>query len=227
MAPYRLRDDEDLQLGNPDLNPTFAYNYDVMFEHYAQNVGIISAGFFFKQIQDPIFLFIQDNDLGGETEQNQNGKSGSVTGFELAFQRQLKCLAAPFDGLGFYGNYTYTTSEATLPDSREAKFAGQPDNVFNVALSYEKAGFSAQLSLNYHDRFVLEYGEDADSDLFVNKHLQLDFSGSYQIASQLKLFFEMVNLTNEPYRTYLGTEERPFQFEYYRPWTRLGLRYSM
>ncbi len=226
MAPYRLRDDEDLELGNPNLNPTYAYNYDFMVEHYAQSIGIISAGVFHKQINEPIFVFIEDNDLGGETVQPRNGESGAITGFEAALQRQLKFLPAPFDGLGFYGNYTYTTSNVTLPGGRDAQFAGQPDNVFNLALSYEKAGFSGQISLNYHDKYVLEYGEDAAEDLFVNTHLQLDLSASYQVSSNLTIFGELVNLTNEPYRTYMGDEKRPFQLEYYRPWGRLGLRYN-
>ena len=148
MAPYRLRDDDNLEIGNPDLEPTFSYNYDLMFEHYAQMIGIISLGVFHKQIDDPIFTFIWDNELGGETEQPQDGDVGSITGFEVAVQRQLKALPSHFDGLGIYGNYTYTTSDATLPGGREAMFAGQPDNVYNLALSYEKGGFSGQLSLN-------------------------------------------------------------------------------
>ncbi|MBN2090548.1 TonB-dependent receptor [candidate division KSB1 bacterium] len=227
MAPYRLRDDEDIELGNPKLNPTYSYNYDLMLEHYSESIGVISGGFFLKQIDDPIFSFIWDNELGGETTQPQNGKSGKIWGVEVAVQQQLKALPAPLDGLGIYGNYTYTTSNATLPGGREAKFAGQPDHVFNVALSYEKAGFSGQVSLNYHDQFVLEYGEDSDSDVFVNTHLQLDFSASYQFTKNFKLFMEMVNLTDEPYRTYLGSEERPYQLEYYKPWAKIGLRYSL
>jgi TonB-dependent receptor len=227
MAPYRLRDDEDLELGNPNLSPTYSYNYDLMLEHYAQTIGVVSAGVFHKQLEDPIFLFISDNDLGGETERPDNGDSGTITGFEFALQRQLRCLPAPLDGLGVYANYTYTTSDATLPDGREVKFAGQPDNVFNFAVSYEKGGFSGQVSLNYHDNFVLEYGDDADSDIFVNTHLQLDMSASYKLTQNLKLFGELVNLTNEPYRTYIGTEDRPFQIEYYKQWGRIGFRYSM
>lgn len=227
MAPYRLRDDEDLELGNPNLNPTYAYNYDFMVEHYAQSIGLISAGFFYKQIDDPIFVFVYDNDLGGETEQPQNGQNGSITGFEAAVQRQLQFLPSPFNGLGIYANYTYTTSDATLPDGRSVQFSGQPDNVFNFAISYEKSGFSGQLSLNYSDQFVLEYGEDEDSDLFVNKHLQLDFSASYKVASSFSVFLELVNLTNEPYRTFMGVEDRPYQLEYYKQWGRLGIRYSL
>jgi len=139
----------------------------------------------------------------------------------------LQFLPAPFNGIGVYGNYTYTTSSATLPDDREVKFSGQPDHVFNFALSYEKSGFSGQLSLNYHDKYVLEYGETADEDLFVNTHTQLDFSASYQLTKAFKVFLELVNITNEPYRTFMGTEDRPFQMEYYKPWSRLGLRYSL
>ncbi|MBN2008871.1 TonB-dependent receptor [candidate division KSB1 bacterium] len=226
-APYRLRDDEDIELGNPNLNPTYANNYDIMVEHYAQSIGLISAGFFYKQIDNPIFVFIYDNDLGGETQQHQNGKNGSITGFEFALQRQLQFLPSPFNGLGIYANYTYTTSDATLPDGRSVQFPGQPDNVYNFALSYEKAGFSGQLSMNYHDQYVLEYGEASDSDLFVNKHLQLDFSASYKVASSISVFLELINLTNEPYRTFMGVKDRPYQIEYYKQWGRLGVRYSL
>ena len=38
--------------------------------------------------------------------------------------------------------------------------AGQATHVFNTALSYEKGGFSGQVSLNYNDPFVLEFGGD-------------------------------------------------------------------
>jgi TonB-dependent receptor len=231
MAPYRLRDDEDLELGNPNLDPATSVNYDVMLEHYDRTIGIISLGAFHKAITDPIFIFAYDNELGGTTEQPRNGESGTITGVEFAIQKQLKFLPSPLDGLGIYGNYTYTSSDATLPGGREAQFAGQPENVYNLALSYEKSGFSGQVSLNYHDKFITEFGSDVedspDSDIWIDKHLQLDLSASYQITSGINIFLELVNLTNEPLRAFQGYEERPIQMEYYKPWSRLGIRYSL
>lgn len=231
MVPYHIIDDEDRELGNPDLKPTTSMNYDIILEHYDRTIGIISVGAFFKTLQNPIFTFTFDNEFGGETEQPRNGESGSINGFEIAVQRQLKFLPFPFDGIGVYGNYTYTRSDATLPGGREAQFPGQPDHVYNLALSYEKRGFSGQISMNYHDKFITEFGSDSEdspeSDEWIDKHLQIDFSASYQITPSLNIFLEWVNITNEPLRAYRGYTERPIQMEYYKPWSRLGIRYSL
>ena len=35
---------EDLVLGNPELDPTTSTNYDLLLEHYDQNIGVLSAG---------------------------------------------------------------------------------------------------------------------------------------------------------------------------------------
>ncbi|MBN1540625.1 TonB-dependent receptor [candidate division KSB1 bacterium] len=230
LAPYRIRDDEDLALGNPDLLPAMSTNYDLMIEHYDRTIGVLSLGAFYKNIQDPIFAFSSRNELGGTTEQPRNGESGSIKGLEIAFQRQLTCLPGFLNGLGIYGNYTYTESEATLPGGRKAQFAGQPESVYNIAVSYEKRGFSGQLSMNYHDEFIAEFGSDSqdtpDSDIWIDKHFQVDFSASYRMASNLTVFVELVNLFNEPLRSFIGNTNRPIQMEYYKPWGRSGLRYS-
>ncbi len=231
MVPYIIIDDENREIGNPDLKPTTSMNYDVMIEHYDRTIGIISVGAFYKSIENPIFTYTFDNEFGGETEQPGNGQAGSISGVEIAVQRQLKFLPFPLDGIGVYGNYTYTSSDATLPEGREAQFPGQPDHVYNLALSYEKRGFSGQISLNYHDKFVTEFGSDSedspDSDEWIDKHLQIDFSASYQITPSFNVFLELVNITNEPLRAFRGYTERPIQMEYYKPWSRLGVRYSL
>jgi TonB-dependent receptor len=230
LVPSRLPDDEDLQLGNPDLDPTTSTNLDFLVEHYDQYIGLMSAGVFYKDIKDPIFTFVEDNELGGETRQPRNGDDGRIYGFELAVQQQLRMLPAPFDGLGVYANYTYTDSKTTLPGGREAQLQGQVPHVINAALSYERGIFSGQFSLNYADEYVLEFGgdegtpEESLEDTFVDTHLQLDFSASLQVTQMTSAFLELVNLTNEPYLTYQGLTERPIQREFYRSWGRFGFR---
>src|SRR3984885_37791 len=41
--------------GNPDLVPTKANNYDILAEHFFQPLGILQAGWFYKQLSDPIY----------------------------------------------------------------------------------------------------------------------------------------------------------------------------
>jgi TonB-dependent receptor len=232
LVPFRLPDEEDLTLGNPELDPTLSRNFDFLVEHYDSRIGVLSAGVFYKRLTDPIFLFTEDNELGGETTQPRNGDSGDIFGVELAVQQQLRMLPKPFDGLGIYANYTYTRSETILPGGREARLQGQTPHVFNTALSYERGPFSGQISLNFHDNFILEYGGDEGTpeerleDIYVADHLQLDFSANLGITETTAAFLELVNLTNEPFQTYQGVEERPRQREFYRAWGRFGFRFT-
>jgi hypothetical protein len=92
--------------------------------------------------------------------------------------------------------------------------------------------FSGQVSLNYHDNYVGEYGGDEGTveeeleDVYIDRHMQLDASASLRTTNRSALFVELVNLTNEPFKAYQGVRERPIQMEYYERWGRLGFRYS-
>ena len=231
LVPFRVVDDEDVVIGNPDLDPTTSTNFDLLFEHYDSRIGVMSAGVFYKSLSDPIFPFTEENDLGGNTVQPRNIDSGEIRGVEFALQQQLTWLPAPLDGLGVYGNYTYTDSDATLPGGRETRLGGQSAHVVNTALSYERSGFSGQISMNYRDEFILEFGGDTgeagerEEDLIVDEHLQFDLSASYQATPQATIFLELVNLNNEPFVTYQGIPERPIQEEFYETWGELGVRW--
>lgn len=217
LIPYRIRDDEDLVLGNPELLPTLSRNFDLLVERYDERVGVMTAGIFYKQISDPIFVFVEENMEGGETEQPGNGTSAWIRGAEIALQKQLG------GGVGIYANYTYTDSEATLPGGRKAPLQGQSDHVFNTALSFERGGFFAQASLNFHNEYVDEYAEEAFEDAFIARHTRIDGTASYRFG-RASVFLEIVNLTNEPLIAYRGVRDRPIQMEYYQVSGRFGVR---
>ena len=218
LVPFRVRDGDDLVLGNPDLEPTISRGLDVLVEHYDERIGVLSAGLFYKDLTDPIFLFVEDNAQGGETEQPRNGESGWIRGFEVAVQRRLG------GGFGVYGNYTFTDSEAELPGGRAVRLQGQSDHVFNAALSYERSGFSGQFSANFHNDYVDEYADDAFEDVYIDRHLQFDVSASYDATERSRVFLEVLNITNEPLVAYQGVKDRPIQMEFYEPWARMGVR---
>ena len=58
LPPFLVEDDrrKSVRVGNPNLKPTHANNYDLLFEQYLNPLGMIQAGFFYKDITDPIFL---------------------------------------------------------------------------------------------------------------------------------------------------------------------------
>ena len=70
-------------------------------------------------------------------------------------------------------------------------------------------------------------GGEPASDLFVDDHQQLDFSASQRVTSKLRIFLELINLTDEPYRVYEGSVDRPIQEEYYSWWGTIGVKVNL
>ncbi len=232
IAPWVLINDEDeeIERGNPDLDVTTSWNADLMWERYLQPIGIISAGVFYKQLEDNIFFFNFDEEFNGieyEVTQPRNGESADLWGVEVAYQNNFVNAPGILSGFGLYLNYTYVDSEAKYPDRETTRLQGQSEHTGNIALVFEKYGFSGRLSYNYNGKSILEIGGEAAEDLWVDDHEQLDFLGRLQLTKSISLVLELINLTDEPYRVYEGVPERPRQEEYYSWWGILGVRFDL
>jgi TonB-dependent receptor len=232
VAPWRLinLEDGEAELGNPDLKVTTAWNVDLMWEKYLQPVGIISAGVFYKDLTDYIYIFQVDEIIDGEdveVTQPRNGDKGTLAGLELAFQNQFTNWRGAWGGLGFYANYTYVDSEAEYPDRESTSLPGQSEHVGNLALSYEKYGITARLSWNFNGKKLLEVGGDIEEDIWVDDHSQLDFMLRVQATKKFSVVFEVINITDEPYTAYENSPDRIRQQEYYDWWATLGVRFDL
>jgi len=84
-VPYRTQNEQtsEITLGNPDLEPTKSWNVDVLGERYFSSIGVLSAGVFYKRLQNYIYIYTIDQQLGDtiyHTTQPLNGDSASVFG---------------------------------------------------------------------------------------------------------------------------------------------------
>lgn len=255
LVPYLnvISADEIVSAGNPNLKATYAYNFDFMAEKYFKSVGILSGGLFYKNLKDFIYTYSRrnystadfTNDFAGQANpipsgennwrftQQRNGDNVDIYGFEVALQRQLDFIPGAFwKGLGVYVNYTYTKSKAkgiTNEDGVERTDVGLPGtapHMFNGSLSWENKRFSARVSMNYAARYIDELGGNAFEDRYYDNQLFLDANASYKITSQLRIFAEANNLTNQPLRYYQGIESRTAQVEYYRPRFTMGVKFD-
>lgn len=232
MAPWRLLNLEDMEieLGNPDLDVTTAWNLDLMWEKYLQPIGIVSAGLFYKDLTDYIYFFNVDEVIDGEefeVTQPRNGDKGHLWGIEVAFQNNFTNWPGAAGGLGLYANYTYIDSEAEYPDREPTFLPGQSEHVGNIAIVFEKYGISTRLSYNFNGKNILEVGEEAAEDLWVDDHGQLDFLFRYQFTDRFGIVLEAINITDEPYTVFEGTKDRLRQQEYYGWWATLGVRFDL
>ncbi|MEO1486580.1 MAG: TonB-dependent receptor [Bacteroidota bacterium] len=236
-----VRGDEEIFVGNPALDPTTSMNFDLMAEHYFQNVGILSGGVFYKRIQDFIYTFqteTTDNGFGTDTEgfevfQPLNGDDATVLGAEVAFQRQLDFLPGFAKNFSLYLNYTFLTSDADGIRNEDGDERGDTDlpntapNMFNGSLGYADKRFTARLSANFSDSYIDELGGNAFEDRYYDKQFFLDFNAAYAINDNLRIYADLNNITNQPLRYFQNVSERTQQVEFYSLRLTFGLKYDL
>lgn len=200
-------------------------------EYYFGRSSAVSAGFFYKDIKDYIVdQTIEDVVYNGvrldEGTTSINGESARIKGFEFSYSQAFGFLPSPFDGLLAQFNYTYTDARGTvftdgdITDPRRIPLPASAKHTFNAVLGYEKGPLSLRVAGTYRDKYLDEVGGKAEEDRYVARHFQLDLSAKYRITSNIRLFAEWVNVTDEPYFAYqnFGGSRRLLQYEEYS-WT--------
>jgi len=177
---------------------------------------------------DYIFTFTAAQTINNQqyqVTQPLNGETATIKGVEVAIQNQLKFLPSPFDGLGIYANYTHTSSEAAIPArAGKNRLPGQSDNVGNVALSYEKGGFSGRVSVNFHGSYIDQVGATELLDRIYDEHTQLDLNITQKVSSKFRVYASGINLNNAKLRYYQGVPDRVLQEEHYHWWAEFGVK---
>lgn len=254
LVPYfdNRIEDEELMVGNPSLKAASAKNVDLMVEKYFKSIGIISGGAFYKNIDNFIYTYRneqyttanfasdfpdQNNPISSGNNftfvQPRNGESVDVYGVEVAVQRQLDFLPGMLKNFGVYANYTYIESKAKgiyNLDGEKREDVGLPGtapHMLNLSLSYEDKKLSARVSANYAAAYIDELGGEAFTDRYYDEQLFLDANLSYKLSNVLRVFGEANNLTNQPLRYYQGVSSRTMQLEYYRPRYNFGIKLDL
>jgi TonB-dependent receptor len=244
LVPYRevSLDDNELATGNPTLDPTRSMNFDVMGEHFFENVGLVSFGVYHKRITDFIFNFTQfqeidpvTGNLFSQISQPRNGAEAQITGFETAFQRQLDFLPGVMRYLGVYVNYNYNDSnaEGLDIDGREVEelpLLGTAKHSGNLSLSFDAPRVSMRVAFNYQSESLDAgeggYNEDAFFDRWADRRTDIDANASVQITPVARFFIEANNLNNRPLRFYQGNRGRLMQDEYYGRRIQSGFKFD-
>lgn len=228
LVPYEYSNSEDqeLDLGNPDLDPSISSNIDFMAEYYFDGFGLFSVGYFNKQIDDWIYQFTTNdytyNGVSGyEMDQLRNGEKATVNGLEMTYQTRF------LKNFLFMGNYTITSSSTDRVEGRDdVPLVGQVDNMYNLSLAYENSKFFLRASFNYSDGSLDELSDNPSEDRYYDEQSFLDINANYRINDNWSLFAEGKNLTNQPLRYYQGIQSRTMQLEYYNVSWVAGIKYD-
>lgn len=113
-----MSDDDEIEQGNPDLDPYRSTNWDFSVQNYHETLGTFSAAVFFKDIRDFIYqqtLPVADTATGFDLITYRKGSEGSILGLELGWQRALVA------GFGLAVSGTWTDGEATVLGTERRK----------------------------------------------------------------------------------------------------------
>lgn len=233
LVPFRaINDDQDeIEVGNPELKPTTSMNFDLMAEKYFESIGILSAGLFYKNINDFIYVDDISTDENVEIYKPLNGAKATLFGIEFAAQRRLDFLPGLFRNLDVYANYTFTTSTTDNPafGDKDIDLPGTAPHTLNAALNYQSENLVMGISFNYTSPYLDSDGIDLTEGLerYYDEVTYLDFNASYKIMPQLRIYFEGNNLLNQPLRYYAGDQSRTYQAEYYDRRFSAGVKFNL
>jgi TonB-dependent receptor len=185
LVPYITEDSSAspiaVSIGNPALRPEHANSYDLLYENFLHPLGMIQAGFFFKQLTAPQLLMTIPGGLnlnnfppgyfppatlaaiqqypGDAITQYVNGENAYLYGFEVNYQQHLSYLPGVLRGLGIAANYSYTASrEKGVPlRSDHPTLIDQAGNTFNLSPTYDTKRFSLRVGLAYNGSSLFSY----------------------------------------------------------------------
>jgi len=185
LVPYATEDTTasptTVAIGNPSLRPEHANNYDLLYEDYLNPLGLIQAGFFFKQLTAPQIETILPGGLslssfpagyfppalqsvlaqypGDSITQYVNGQNAWLYGLELSYQQHLNFLPGVLSGLGISANYSYTASrEKGVPlRTDHPTLIDQSPNTWNLSPTYDTKRLSVRAGLAYNQASLFSY----------------------------------------------------------------------
>ena len=231
---------QSVSVGNPNLKPIIANNFDASLEYYLPNAGILSVGVFDKELDNYILQrIVRSNNYPGisgvttiSTYANVNG--AYARGVEANYVQKFTGLPGLFDGLGFSGNVTYVDSKVQIRDSLTngglpASFSALPGTsklTYNIAGFYEAHKAQVRLSLLHVDAAIFQVGGADGLDVFEDARTTLDLTASYQLLPHMAVYFNAKNLLDTPLRYYEGYNTKTIQREYYDVSYEAGVRFA-
>jgi iron complex outermembrane receptor protein len=219
---YNLAE-ETARVGNPFLDPFEANTFDMGLEWYPHETGLLSGGYFYKDIDS----FISNGqieggvpvDIGGgeivifDAIGPINGDGGTVQGFEVAYQQVFSFLPGFWSGFGTQINYTYTDSDVSIPYFEGDQVYSMPledlsEDSMNFVLFWENDSWSIRGAYNYRGSFLSNRSNTQGNPVFTDDYGQFDLSANWAFSDHFTLSVSGVNLNDEARYQYFLTPNR-------------------
>lgn len=235
-VPYLIQGDTRDQTGNPQLEHSTGSSFDLRYEIYPKADEIISAGVFYKSIQNPIELAINPKD---GSEQSQN--------FGVVSNYGLEVVAAKYFGnFGISGNYTFTSSHIKtvknffVQDSsinggkntypwEDRPLEGQSKHLINLSFIYRnpKIGFTCSLVYSMQGRNIILVNANYGQDYYQQNYHDLGATIEKQLFNRLVLYGNFSNLLNSHYIIKNKAGDQLYESDYFKQRYLLGIKFKL
>lgn len=200
---------------NPGLQPQYSDNVDLSLEYYFEPAGLISVGWFHKDIQNFISRSVTTigrgpgNGFDGKYENFDlntatNVGSASVKGFEVNYNQNFTLLPKPFNGLSVFGNFAHMKTEGRY-NNGVGELDGFVPETANAGVTYRWRDLTTRVSWNYTGDFLRTRNNDINQQLRYRAKSTVDLSLQYQYRPQLGIYVDLVNIGDSWPVWYTGT----------------------
>lgn len=183
--------------GNINLKEEKALSYEVRYEHFFEDKGIISIGGFYRVIDDKIEK-LTTLEGGRYIERPYNAGEAKLWSIEMELKKSLDSYVR---GLGIFGNATFQNSSLTLNDSKRP-IKGTNDYLYNVGIDHTLSAYRLTYGTAY--RYVGGYDDPMDENGIAESQKgygTLDLYASKRLDSTFKAGVNLKNLTGTTIET--------------------------
>lgn len=219
-------------VGNPDLKPATAKNWDASAEYALGELGAMSVSLFRKDIESFVFsqrTRLTTGDFAGYDEQRRvNSEGGNSEGIELAWVQRFNMLPGLLSGLGIESNYSVIRSEARYPGRSESlPLTGPAREVLNLIGFYNLRGFELRASYVQRSARLSAVGASLAQDRYFAPDKLVDLTFGYGMPRFGSIFLNVRNAGNAPTVEYVGDRSHPVSTTYYGRQINFGIRHGM
>ncbi|MEX0314538.1 MAG: TonB-dependent receptor [Allomuricauda sp.] len=226
-APFLFQEEVNQDsFGNPNLQNSTNYNFDVRWELFPSASEVVSITAFGRFIQDPINQ-ITVASAANDVSWANTGDNATALGAELEIRKQLfereKETADNIlnENVSFGANFSYLntnqdlnpekigeeTTFAVRPTFTETGLSGASDFIVNADISYytelkEDSNLQATMAFNYFSERIFALGSEGRGNLIDKGVPTLDLVTKFQLNKHLTLGLNAKNLRNPSVERY-------------------------
>ncbi len=222
--------------GNPQLRPYRANAFDLNFEKYFGQSGVVSLQLFYKDIKSyidrtrlpfdftgyPLPVGAPPATLIGSIEAPFNTGGGSLYGGELAITLPFSNISEALDGFGVTGGVGYTKTKIEDAQGNVDQIPGYSKWVANGTAFFEKWGFNARGSVRYRSTFLGDFTgfggsptrRTALAEMIVDGQIGYDFQEGSALQG-LSVYLQGQNLTDERFAAIGASRNQVIDYQIY------------